>query len=95
MCMCDLCQSFNINYIRVRISQSLYVDRLGVFLDGCLNLLVVKWIYESGTDPVKLESVREQVVSSAVNILSCYNVVTCMCQVLESICDSCCTGSYC
>ena len=61
MCMCDLCQSFNINYIRVRISQSLYVDRLGVFLDGCLNLLVVKWIYESGLDAVLWKSVGKQV----------------------------------
>ena len=69
--------------------------RSGVFLDGCLNLLVVKWIYESGLDAVLWKSVGKQVVSSAVNILSCYNVVTCMCQVLESICDSCCTGSYC
>ena len=95
MCMCDLCQSFNINYIRVRISQSFYMDSLCVFLNRCLNLLIIKWINESGLDTILWKSVGKQVICTTVNVLSCYNVITCMCQVLEGICNSCCTGSYC
>ena len=85
--MCDLCQSFNVNHIRVRISQCFYMDRLCVFLD--------RWINESGLDAVFWKSMGKQVVCTTVNVLSCYNVITCMCQVLEGICNSCCTGSYC
>ena len=94
MCMSNLCDSFNINYIRVRVSKSLDINSLCVILDCILYFFKVEYINKCCLDSVSRKCMFQKVCCSTVDILSCYDVVTLLCKVLDCICDSCCTGCY-
>ena len=94
MCMSNLCDSFNINYIRVRVSKSLDVNSFCVILNCVLYFFKIKYINECCCDSISRKCMLQKVCCSTVDILSCYDVVTLLCKVLDCICDSCCTGCY-
>ena len=95
MCMSNLCDSFNINYIRVRVSKSLDVNGFCVILNCVLYFFKIKYINECCCDSISRKCMLQKVCCSTVNILGCYNVVTLLCKILNCICDCCCTGCYC
>ena len=37
----------------------------------------------------------QKVGCSTIDVLCCYNMISVLCKVLNGICDSCCSGSYC
>ena len=50
--MSNFSDSFDIYYIRVRVSESLDIDRFGILLDGCTDLILIEDIDEGGADAV-------------------------------------------
>ena len=48
--MSNLCQLIDIGYIRVRISEGLCIESLGIVLDGSLYLLEVARIHDGVAD---------------------------------------------
>ena len=46
MFMCQICECFNINHLRIGVSQGFNIKSLGVVLNGCLNLFQVERVYE-------------------------------------------------
>ena len=37
----------------------------------------------------------QKVCCSTIDVLCCYNMISVLCKVLNGVCDSCCSGSYC
>ena len=68
---------------------------LRVLLDGILDLFIIKWIYEGCSDAISRKSMCKQVVSTTVNVLCCYDMISSMSQILKGVSDSCRAGSYC
>ena len=95
MCMSNLCDSFNINYIRVRVSKSLDVNSFCVILNCVLYFFKIKYINECCCDSICRKSMLQKVCCSTVDVLCCYDVVSVLCKVLNRVCNCCCTGSYC
>ena len=93
--MCNFCKCFDIDNIRVRISEGLDVDGFCVLLNGCANLIQIEYINKCGADSVLRKSVRQQVVGTAVDVLCRYDVVALLRQVDDGVVDGCCSGSYC
>ena len=91
MCMSDRCQLLDIHNIRVGISERFHMDGSGVFLNGILYLFVIKRIYEGCFDAVFRKRMSQQVIGASINILGSNDMLPCVCQILERICDGCCT----
>ena len=95
MCVSDLCDSFNINYIRVRVSKCFNVNSFCVVLDCVLYFFKVEYINECCCDSVSRKCMLKKVCCSTVDVLSCYDVVTLLRKILDCVCDRCSTGCYC
>ena len=93
--MGDLRDTLDINHIRVWIAQSLDMYCPGILLDRILDLFIVKWIYEGCRNAISRECVGKQVVSTTLNVLCRYDVITGMSQVFKGVSNRCCTGSHC
>ena len=91
MLMCDICKSFNINYIRVRVSKSLDVNCFCIFLNCILNFFQIEDVYECCCDSVVRKCMLKKVERSSVNVLCRYDMISLLSQVLDCICDSCCS----
>ena len=90
MCMSNLCDCFNINDVRVRISKSLDVNCLGILFDCCLYLIQIENIYEGSLNTICRKGMLQKVEGSTINVLCRYDVVTALCQVLDGIGNCCC-----
>ena len=95
MCMSDLCDSFNIYYVWIRVAQSFDINSFCIILDSCFYCIQIKDIYKGCCDTVLWQCVLQQVEGTAVNIFCRYDVVTVLCQVFNGIWNSCCSGCYC
>ena len=95
MLMCDICKSFNINYIRVRVSKSLDVNCFCIFLNCILNFFQIEDVYECCCDSVVRKCMLKKVERSSVNVLCRYDMISLLSQVLDCICDSCCSWCNC
>ena len=93
--MCNFCKCFDIDNIRVRVSEGLDVDGFCVLLNGCANLIQIKYINKCGADAVLRKGVCQQVVGTTVDVLCGYDVVALLRQVDDGVVDGCCSGSYC
>ena len=93
--MCNFCKCFDIDNIRVRISEGLDVDGFCVLLNGCADLIQIEYINKCGADSVLRKCVCQQVVGTAVDVLCRYDVVALLRQVDDGVVDGCCSGSYC
>ena len=91
MCMCNLSNSFNINNFRIRISKCFNLNSFSIRLDCCFNSIIIKRIYECSFNSVIWKCMCKKVICSTVDILSCYDMISCMSKRLESISQSCCT----
>ena len=85
VCMCNLSNSFDINNFWIRISKCLNLNSLSIRLDCCFNSIIIKRIYECSFNSVIWKCMCKKVICSAVDILSSYDVVSCMSKCLESI----------
>ena len=96
MFMCNLCNFFDINQVGVRVSKCFNKDCFCVFLDCSFEGTFYFRIYKCCGNAVCLwKGMCQKVVSSAVDGLGSYNVLTCFCKCLECIGDCGCTGSNC
>ena len=93
--MCNFCKCFDIDNIRVRVSEGLDIDGFCVLLNGCANLIQIEYINKCGADAVLWKGVCQQVVGTAVDVLCGYDVVALLSQVDDGVVDGCCSGSYC
>ena len=75
MLVCNFYPLIEIEDLAVRVTEGLGIEGLRVRLDGCLYLLVVVRIYESGGYTVVCKSMCEVVVGSAVDVLRGNDVV--------------------
>ena len=91
--VCDLCDALDINYLRVRVAERLDGDRLCIRLDRSLDSLIVERINKGCGNSVIRKCMCQQVVGSAVDVLCCYDMVSCMCNCLIGIGKCCCTGT--
>ena len=92
--MGDLCQTFDVYHIRVGVTQSLDVESLGVLLKACFDLIIIGRSHESGGHTVVHQSMRQQIVGAAVNIICRNDMISLFCQVLDRVADSCCATGY-
>ena len=95
MLMCDICKSFNINYIRVRVSKSLDVNCFCIFLNCILNFFQIENVNKCCCNSIIRKCMLKKVERSSINILCRYDVISLLSQILNCICDCCCTGCYC
>ena len=91
----NLCNFLNINNLWVWISQRLDENQLCILLDSALNLFIIKWIYECCVDTIWYKCMCQQIVGTTIDIFCCNNMITCKCQILDCICNSCCARSNC
>ena len=83
----------DIRDITVGVAQRLQIHSLGVGLDSGLHLCKVVGIHEGGVDTELGQGVCQQVIAAAVDGLLCHDVVASLCQCLNGVGDSGCTGS--
>ena len=95
MCMRNLCDCFNINDVRVRISKGLDVNCLGILFDRCLYLIQIENIYEGSLNTICRKGMLQEIEGSTINVLCRYDVVTALCQVLDGVGNCCCSGCDC
>ena len=93
--MCNFCKCFDIDNIRVRVSEGLDVDGFCVLLNSCADLIQIEYINECGADSVLRKGVCQQVVGTTVDVLCRYDVVALLRQVDDGVVNGCCSGSYC
>lgn len=89
-----LCHSFEIGDIRVRVSECLGIDHLGVRLYSLLKSLEVIDIDDSVCHALVGKSVGDEVEAATVEVVGCNDVVTCQHYVLQCVSHCCCaTGN--
>lgn len=91
----DLSGLFDVDKVSVGVAEGLNEDSLGIVPDSILECALFIGINESSADAVLGKSVFEEVVCTAVNGLGSNDVLAGLCQVLDSVSDSSCAGSYC
>ena len=94
MCVCNFCNFFNIGNLRIWISKYFYVKSLCILLNGSFKVLRIQWINEGCCYSEIYDCMCKVIISSSINILCCYNVISCKGKILNHIGNSCCTGSY-
>ena len=91
----DLCNLFNVDKVRVRVAESFDVKCLCVVLNCLFKVIFIIGINECCCDAIFGKCVCEEVVSTAVDSVCCYDVVACLSKVLNGVCNCCCAGSNC
>ena len=86
--MRDLRELLNVGYVGVRVAEGLNVQRLCVPVDSRLEAALSIGVNELRGDPVQRERVRQQVVSSAVDGVGGYDVLSLLCKSLDGVGDS-------
>ena len=86
--------SINVSYSRIRVSECLSKYRLGVRLYGLFQCVEIVDFHNSVCHTLCCESVGDKVVGSAVEVVSCHNVVASLSNVLKGVCDSSSTACY-
>ena len=89
------CHTFQVEHVRVWISECLGINHLGVRLDGCFESLEVVYINNSIADALSSKSMGNQVVRTTIEVVSSYDMVASLYNVLQSVGDSSCTRSDC
>ena len=84
----DLGERLDVNNIRVRIAESLDVERLCILVDGVLKRAFLVGIDKGRADTVVSQRMRKQVVGAAVNRLRGDNVIARVSESLNRIRDS-------
>ena len=95
LCVCDICDRLNVDQVGIRIAQCLKEHCLGVFVDGIGKVLNVVRIDELRGYAVLRQGMCQIVVCAAVNRLRRDDVVTVLCERLEGVAQSRCTGCNC
>ena len=95
MCMSNLCNSFNVNHIRVRISKCFNVNSFCVILNCVLYFFKVEYINKCCCNSISRKCMLKQVCCSAVDVFGCNDMITLLCKIFNCVCDCCCTGCYC
>ena len=95
VCVCDICDSFNINYVWVRVAKSFDIESLCVLLDSLFKVSWVKRIDKCCCDAVINKSVCKQVICAAIDVLCSYDMIACKGYVLNSVCYCCCAWCDC
>ena len=85
--VCDVGHGINVYDVAIGVSQCLDEYGFGVFLYGLFEIAGVFRIDECSGDAVCRQGVGQEVVAAAVNGFGGYDVVACMCDVLESVSD--------
>src|SRR5574344_548276 len=93
--VCDFCNSIQIGHITVGIAKGLYKDSLGVGTDSCFKSLEVVRIEDGIIYSLSAESMGNEIVRTAIDVVGSNNVVTILCNVLECISDRSRTRSNC
>ena len=95
VCVCDICNSFDINYVWVRVAKSFDIESLCVLLDSLFKVSWVKRIDKCCCDAVINKSVCKQVICAAIDVLCSYDMIACKGYVLDSVCYCCCAWCNC
>lgn len=92
--MSQLGDGFDIGYVAVGVAERFKVQAFRIVFDSCFYFSEVVDVDESRRDAEIGQGVFKQVVSTAVDRLGCYDVVSLFCQCLNRVDDSSCAGSY-
>ena len=95
MSVSDFSNGLQINYIRIRVAKGLCVKELGIRLNSFLEVFRVGRIHQSGSNALLRQSILKQVGSSAVQVGGRYNMISCLCDVLDCVSNGCRTGCGC
>ena len=87
--MCDLSNLVDIDQVGVRISQNFDEDRFSVRLNSLFEAAFFIRINECRCDAVIRKCMLQQIVCSTVDRLGCYDVISCVSQVLQRVGNSC------
>ena len=91
MLVSNSCNAFKVDNVRVRVAECLGIYYFSIRLDCCLESVKVVYVDDGVADTLSREGVGDEVVAATVKIVGCYDVVTSLYDVLESVCDGCCT----
>ena len=94
MAMCYFCHSLYIYNIRIRIPQSLDKHRLCILLNSFLKIRKITRVHKCSSHTISRQRMRQQVISTSVNSLCSYNMITCTSNVLKRISNGSSPGSY-
>ena len=94
MFVCYCSHLLEVCHIAVRVAECLGKDSLCVRLYGSLQSIEVVDADDSVADTLVSQCVCNKVIAAAIQIVCCYDVVTCLQDVLQSISDSCCSRCY-
>ena len=93
--MSNSCNAFKVENVRVRVAESLGIYYFSIRLDCCLESVKVVYVDDGVADTLSREGVGDEVVAATIEVVGCYDMVTSLYDVLESVCDGCCTRSNC
>jgi hypothetical protein len=95
MCVCDCCNLFYINNVRIWIAERFNIDSLCVILNSTFKCTLFVRVYKSCLNAICWECMLKKIIRTTINCFCSNNVVACTCKVLNCICYSCCTTCYC
>ena len=85
------CNAFKVENVRVRVAECLGIYYFSIRLDCCLESVKVVYVDDGIADTLSREGVGDEVVATTVKVVGCYDVVTSLHDILESVGDGCCT----
>ena len=83
------CKSLYIHDFSIGVSECLYIESLGVWLEGIIHFVFVIGIHESRCNAVFGKRMLQKIVSSSVDVLCSYDVITVFGDCLDCVCYSC------
>ena len=82
MTMSNLCKTVDICDVRVWITESLSIERLGIRLDGSLYFIKVANINDSLCNTLSCQCVSDEVERTSIKVVGCYHMVAILKDVL-------------
>ena len=95
VCVCNLCESLNINKVSIWIAECFNVESLCILVNSIFKSTLFIRINKCCCNAVSRKCVFEKVICAAVDCLCSYDVIACFSKSLNCICDCSCTRSYC
>lgn len=95
VCVCNLCESLNINKVSIWIAECFNVESLCILFNSFFKSTLFIRINKCCCNAVSRKCVFEKVICAAVDCLCSYDVIACFSKSLNCICDCSCTRSYC
>ena len=87
--------AFEVEHIAIGIAKGLGIHHLRVRLNGSLQSSKIIYINDCIGNALRGKSMSDQIIRTTIQVVSSYNVVTCLHDVLQRVSDGGCTTGHC